>query len=364
MPPPWMRAAAGHRSPAMQRVYLRRRIVAGVVVIGIPVVIIFVLLQGGGGKDKSASGTTTTTAPATTTTQPLQLVAASATWTLPVPLSRSVVLPLNSQLGVFGGTTTGAAASKTIYQIDPETGTATNVGTMPTPVHDAAGAVIGSSYYIFGGGSTADTTAVQQFSFSTATHLTGAVVANLPAKRADLVSVTANGQIYLVGGFDGKAWLSSVLNTTDGMSFQTAAQLVPPVRFAAVAGLNSMLYVIGGELSPNAADATAVQAINLQSGTASALSPLAAGLSHAAAVTLNNTIYVFGGRSGGHAIDTISRLNPTTGQLLTIGHLPAPRSNMGVAMMGQTAYLLGGEDNAGKPTNTVVTVRLVPGGTG
>jgi N-acetylneuraminic acid mutarotase len=214
---------------------------------------------------------------------------------------------------------------------------------------------------VFGGGTTTDTDDVQQYSFSSATHLTGAVVAHLPAKRADVPAVNVDGQIYLVGGFDGKAWVPSILGTADGMSFQTTAQLVPAVRFAAVATLNGMLYVIGGELAPNAADATAVQQINLQTGAVTALSPLAAGLSHASAVTLNNTIYVFGGRSGGHAIDTISELNPATGQLLAVGHLPAARSNMGVAVVGQTAYLLGGEDDTGKPTTSVVTVSLVPG---
>jgi len=362
MPPPWMRAAAGRRDPAMQRIYLRRRIVAGVVVIGIPLVILYLLFSGGGGKTKAAGGTTTTTRPKTTTTQPPELVATSATWTLPVPLSRSVVLPLNSNLGVFGGLTTGNVTSKTIYQINPGTGTSTPIGTMTAPVYDAAGATIGSSFYVFGGGTTVDSDDVQQYSFSTATHLTGAVVAHLPAKRADVPSVSVNGQIYLVGGFDGKAWLPSILGTGDGMSFQSTATLAPAVRFAAVATLNGMLYVIGGEVSPNAADATAVQQVNLQTGAVTALSPLPAGLSHASAVTLNNTIYVFGGRSGGHAIDTISQLNPTTGQLLPVGHLPAPRSNMGVAMVGQTAYLLGGEDDTGKPTTSVVTVSLVPQG--
>jgi N-acetylneuraminic acid mutarotase len=136
------------------------------------------------------------------------------------------------------------------------------------------------------------------------------------------------------------------------------------VRFAAVAAVNAMVYVIGGEVSPNAADATAVQQINLQTGTVTALSPLAAGLSHATAVTLNNTIYVFGGRSGGHAIDTISQLNPTTGQLTTVGHLPAARANMSAVVVGTTVYLLGGEDDTGKPTTGVVTARLVPQPTG
>jgi hypothetical protein len=366
LPPPWMRAAVqGRRSPAMHKIYVRRRIVAGLsaLVILVLFIVVVVNLSGGGKKGSNvATGHTTTTSRATTTTtKPPQLLATATSWHLPIALSREVVLPVNTNLGIFGGSTTGAS-SKTVYQIDPATGIANQVGTMASAVHDSAGAVIGSNYYVFGGGGATETAAIQQFSFSNATHLTSSVVGSLAAKRADVTAVTVNGQVYLVGGFDGKAWLPSVLSTTDGMTFATVAQLNPAVRYPAAAALNGKLYVIGGELSPNQADATNIQEIDLQSMAVTSLSPLPAGLSHAAAATLNGTIYVFGGRSGGHAIDTISVLNPTTGQLQAVGHLPAARSDMGVALVGQTVYLVGGEGDAAKPVNTVVTVRLVPAG--
>ncbi len=353
-----------HRSPGMQRIYLRRRIVAGAAVVGIPVLLILLLTRGGGGgggSNTTARHTTTTPAPQATTTVPVHLVAETATWKLPIPLARSVVLPVSTNLGVFGGLTAGSASSKVIYQIDPGAGLATQIGTMSPAVHDAAGAVIGSSYYVFGGGGTTETAAVQQFSFANSTKLTGTVVTSLAAKRADLVTATVNGQTYLVGGFDGKQWLASVLSTADGMTFGTLAQLAPAVRYPAVAALAGKLYVIGGELSPKQADATAVQEIDVQSGAVTALTPLPAGLSHAAAVTLNGTIYVLGGRSGGHAIDTISMLNPSTGLLQPVGHLPAARSDMGVAVVGQTVYLVGGEGDNAKPVSAVMTARLVAG---
>ncbi len=364
MPPPWMRPSGMSRSPAMQRIYLRRRIVAGVVVLGIPILVIILLTKGGGGGggSKVGTGATTTTSPRATTTVPPTLVVAATSWHLPIPLARSVVLPVNTNIGVFGGLTT-AATSKTIYQIDPVTGIATNVGSLTAAVHDAAGAVIGSNYYVFGGGAATESAAVQQFGFSNSDHMIGTAIGNLPAKRADSAAVTVNGQVYLVGGFDGKQWLADVLSTTDAKSFTPQAQLNPAVRYPAVAVLNNKLYVIGGELSPRQADATTIQQIDLQSFAVANLSPLPVGLSHASAATLNDTIYVFGGRSGGHAIDTISVLNPTTGQLQVVSHLPTPRSDMGVTVVGQTVYLVGGEGDTAKPVNTVFTVRLgTPGG--
>jgi N-acetylneuraminic acid mutarotase len=357
------------RSPAQQRIYLRRRIVAGVIVIGIPLIIIVLLLGGGGGGSKvGTKKTTTTLAPGrTTTTAPLQLVVAAASWHLPVPLSRSVVLPVNTNIGVFGGLTTGATSvgvtSKNIYEIDPVTGIGTAIATMTAPVHDAAGAVIGSDYYVFGGGAASESASVQKYTFTNSNTLTGSLAASLPSKRADLTATSFNGQVYLAGGFDGKQWLPSLLATTDGATFTALAQLATPVRYPAAAALNGKLYLIGGELAPKSADATNVQQIDLQTGAVTSLSPLPVGLSHASAAVVNNTIYVFGGRSGGHAIDTISVLNPATGQLQSVGQLPAARSDMGVTVVGSTAYLLGGETDTGKQVNTAVTVRLVaPGG--
>jgi hypothetical protein len=301
----------------------------------------------------------------TTTTLPPKPVAVLATWHLPVALSHEVVLPANNvNLGVFGGMTATGTSDK-IYEIDPTTGTATAVGSLPVAVHSAGGAVIGSSYYVFGGGSTSETAAVQQFSFANTTTVTGSVIGNLPAKRAELSTVTVNNTVYLVGGFDGKAYLAGILSTSDGMSFTAGATLRPAVRYAAVAAANGMLYVIGGEVAPNAADSTAVQQVNLQSGTVTTLTPLPVGLSHAAAVVLNNTIYILGGRSGGHALATISQFNPATGQLTAVGTLPGgARSDMGVVVIGGTAYVVGGAGNNGQPLNTVVMINLSPGASG
>src|ERR1700727_521256 len=114
MPPPWMRpATSGRRSPAMQRVDLRRRIVAALVVLVPLILIVYLLTSGGAGGKKVGTGTTTTSGVhRTTTTVAMQLVASVETWHLPVALSRSVVLPVNTDLGVFGGLTAIGTSGK------------------------------------------------------------------------------------------------------------------------------------------------------------------------------------------------------------------------------------------------------------
>lgn len=356
-------AVSGRHSPAMHKIYVRRRIAAGVAVAVVILLIIFLLTRiGGGGKSHVSTGnkgTSTTRGLATTTTTlPMRPVAMLASWHLPLALSREVALPINNQIGIFGGLSTSGINDR-IYEIDTTNGQATSLGSMPTAVRDAAGAVIGSSYYVFGGMTrSAATTDVQQFTFANSTTMTGSVVGSLPAKRSEMESASANGRVLLVGGFDGSSYLTSVVSSTDGMNFTVAAQLSPAVRYAAVAVLNETMYVIGGEIGPNAADATAVQAINLTSGTVTQLTPLPQGLSHAVAVTLNNTIYVLGGRSGGHAITTINQFQPSSGALEPMGSLPVATSDMGVVVIGQGAYLLGGENDSGTPSTDVIAVTL------
>jgi N-acetylneuraminic acid mutarotase len=351
------------RSRDQQMIFMRRRIMVAVVALVLLAVVVLFLNRGSKGKPNSVGPTSTTTVRGTSTTTPPQLVVSAAPWQLPAALSREVVLPLGSGLALFGGLGTGNKTNASLIAVDPTNGKNVTLGLLPHPVHDAAGATIGTTLYVFGGGAATEAAFVQAFTFDQNNKSKPSTVGSLPAKRADLATASASGSVFLVGGFDGKVWLPGVLETSDGTTFTTIAQLSTPVRYPAAAALNGKLYVFGGEVSPSQADATTIQQIDLQTMAVTNLSPLPVGLSHAAAVTLNGTIYVLGGRSGGHAIDTISVLNPTTGQLQTVGHLPAARSDMGVATVGQTVYLVGGEGDALKPVTTVVAVRLVPPGT-
>jgi N-acetylneuraminic acid mutarotase len=133
------------------------------------------------------------------------------------------------------------------------------------------------------------------------------------------------------------------------------------VRYPAVAVLGHTLYVIGGELPGNRADATIVQAIDLNTHVATVVGQLAAGLSHAVAATVHGVVYVFGGRSGGHAVDAIEALDPSNGGLQSVGHLPVATSDMGVVTIGDAAYVLGGEGDKGQPVASVVIARVVAG---
>jgi len=338
--------------------FRRRRIAVGAAGV-VALLVIFLLFGPRSGSTPTAvgtkpvTGTTTTTAP-----PPPQLVVTAAPWQLASAVAREVVLPLGSHLGIFGGLGPGSVTSSAVTDIDPATGKAVKAATLPKPVHDAAGANIGSASFVFGGGAATESASVQRLVLDAAGKATVSVVGSLPTKRADLVAVATGGGVVVLGGFDGTHWLASVLQSGDGSTFTTIAQLTTPVRYPAVAVADNKLYVFGGELTGSQADATVVQAIDLQTHAVSVAGQLPGGLSHASAATLNGVMYLFGGRSGGHALDTVSSFDPKTGQLQTVGHLPAATSDMGLALLDQTVYLVGGETTAGHQVTSVVTARL------
>jgi N-acetylneuraminic acid mutarotase len=270
---------------------------------------------------------------------------------------------VDGNIDTLGGLTgTGKSTTASVVQIDPTTGKSQSVASLPVPVHDAAGAVIGSRYFVFGGGAATLTNSVQSYApDSGAGSPPTSVAGQLPSQRADLATATAtDGTVFLAGGYDGTNFSPSVLSTRNGTTFSVIAQLPVPVRYPAVAVADGKLWVIGGETA-NSADSDSIQTIDLKTHVAAVAGHLTQPVSHAAAGVLNGSLYLFGGRSGGHALDAVLKLDPATSTFSAAGSLPLPMSDMSIAPMGETLYLVGGEGQLGQPSQSVIVARMVSG---
>ena len=294
-------------------------------------------------------------APATSSPQVAMSVTATlAGWKLPVPLSRSVVeMGDGGKLLVLGGLTSNDRTVATITEIDPATGSSRPVAQLAKAAHDAAGALIGGDAFVFGGGGATELATVQRWAPGTPA---AAAAGALPTTRSDLVTVQSGGQVYLVGGYDGRRPVANVLRTTDGTTFTTVSVLPEAVRYPAVAMLGTTLYVIGGQSASG--ETNAIQAVDITTGSARVVVRMPAPISHAAAVTIDGAVYVLGGRRAGAALDEMARFDATTGALTAVGRLPLALSDAGVATAGDTAYLIGGE--AATQLTSVVEVRGGP----
>ena len=348
-----------HRRPS-QRDYVRRR-VAVLAVATVLVVLVLVAVNSSGTSKTRAKGTAagTSAKPA----GPPRLDVTIASWQLSAPLSRTVALAVDGNIDTLGGLTgSGNTTTPAVVQIDPSTGKSENVGSLPVPVHDAAGATIGSRYFVFGGGAAALSNSVQEYAPTTSPGTSPfSLAGQLPSKRADLATATAtDGTVYVAGGYDGTNFIPDVLSTKNGTSFSVVAQLPVPVRYPGVAIAGGKLWIIGGETG-NGSETDSIQTVNLTTHAAAVTGHLPQPLGHAAAGVLDGSVYLFGGRSGGHALDSVMKLDAATAAFTTVGSIPLPMSDMAVAPMGETLYLIGGEGQLAQPSQSVIVAKMVSG---
>ena len=298
------------------------------------------------------------TSPPATSPGRKQMMTVSSTmapFTLPAAVSRPTVFAAGEGLLVVGGLTAADNTTQAILRVDLAGGTVQPAGRLPVPVHDAAGTVVNGRDLLFGGGSTAVTSAVQDVTPGAPPQ----VISHLPQPRADLVAISDGKAGYVLGGFNGAQGSTTILKTLNGRTFTVAGTLPVSVRYPAVALNGGSIWLFGGEHAGR--QVTDVQRVDLSTGQGSVAGKLPRPLAHAGAFTLGGTILVAGGRTGSTPTDIVLRFDPATVRFTTAGHLPAARSDFGVAVVGGTAYLVGGENP--KPVNTVIQVRFRAGGT-
>ena len=306
------------------------------------------------------------TRPAQPAPPPQTLQVTPAPYQLPWTVSREVVLTAGRDLVLAGGLNAQSAPTGTETLMNPVTGDTRSLGRLASPVHDAAGAVIGARSFVFGGGSGTSLATVQAVSSTGASSVAG----RLPVPRSDVSCATAGSAVYLVGGFDGASYQPDVLSTTDGSHFTTVARLAIPVRYAAVAAAGSRIWVFGGE-APDG-PTSAIQRIDLRTGKTAVAGHLPQPAQGAAAVALGGRIFVAGGEgpaaagspgAGSAARPATSRsvlsFDASSGSVTSAGQLPVPVAYAGAGVAGGTAYLVGGNDGQ-RDVPAVTMLRLVP----
>ena len=332
---------------------------AALLALAVVVALVVGLTTGGSspGSHGSGAGTPTSTTPAS-------LEAGVEPWQLAAPLSREVVTAHRGLLQILGGLSSAGSSLSSAYSLDPATGTLTPTGSLATVVHDAAGTTIGSSSFVFGGGSPVTVSTVQSLSLSGGS---GATVGQLPQPRSDLTVATIGSEVYLVGGYDGTTYLPSILATGDGRHFSTVADLKVPVRYPAVAAIGGALYVFGGETGPGAATAD-IQEVDPSTHTTRVIASLPHALYGAAAFVLDGHVYVAGGQTGdGQTLTQLYEFDENARRVHSAGLLPQAVAFSGYATMGTgrsaVGYLVGGEvtqqsgpDQAGIPSGSLRTV--------
>ena len=343
--------------------------------------VLFLTLPTGGTVAPSRTAAPTSGGSTNSSTAAPSLEAGSEPWQLAAPLSRETVTTDHGQLRILGGLTPSGSSIGSVTSLDPATGTFTASGSLPAVVHDGGGATLGTSSFIFGGGSPNTFATVQSVSQPPTASSAAApsqVVGQLPQPRSDLAvaSITSSGShpsttLYIVGGYDGTNYLPTVLATSDGSHFTDSAKLPVPVRYPAVASLGGKLYAFGGQTGGTGSTVTAtdsIQEIDPSTRSAKVVGKLPQPLYGAAAFVIDNHLYVVGGQTAaGQTLTQVYEFDNTSSKVSDAGLLPQAVAFAGSATIGTGAsavgYLVGGEvasqsgpDQAGLSSGSLQTV--------
>jgi hypothetical protein len=114
----------------------------------------------------------------------------------------------------------------------------------------------------------------------------------------------------------------------------------------------SDVLILGG-LTSGDVSTSAVERIDPTNGSGSRVGSLAMAVHDAAGALLGGRAIVFGGGSSS-TVATVQSFSG--GTATTLGRLPQPRSDLGAAVVGSTAYVLGGFDGSRLVPSVVATV--------
>ncbi|XP_047549983.1 kelch-like protein 35 isoform X1 [Lutra lutra] len=185
--------------------------------------------------------------------------------------------------------------------------------------------------------------------FSTPLH-TWIKVASLVKGRWRHKMAVMQGQLFVVGGFDGLRRLRSVERYDPfSNSWAAAAPLPEAVSSAAVVSCEGRIYVIGGA-GQDGVSTNKVQCFDPKEDRWSLRSPAPFSQRCLEAVSLEGTIYVVGG-----LMSKIFTYDPGTDVWGEAAVLPSPVESCGVTVCDGKVHILGGRDDLGESTDKVFT---------
>lgn len=348
---------------AAREAMMRRRRRAAVSAFGLVIIIVVASIAATGGlsgshrpKAKKTNSALTTRSVDSTSAKPAP-AAESGTlpWQLPNPISRESVLPGSSSgsLVLSGGLMASGGSSNGVFSLTTSNGSLQTTTTLPDQTHDVAGALLGGSVYLFGGGTSGPSATVQVIQGGSA-----AVAGRLPSPRADAQAVAVGKLMYLVGGYDGPKMDPEVLATSNGRSFSDVAKLPVPVRYPTIVNIGPKIYVFGGE-TLSGTPVNAIQEIDTTKRTAKVVGHLPKALGGAVAANLGAAVYIAGGSTGNkQRSGAIYAFEPSSGKVLLAGSLRSPVAYAGAAVTAGHMWIVGGETTGG--TQSALVQMVVP----
>uniref|UniRef100_UPI00358FEA1D kelch-like protein 12 n=1 Tax=Myxine glutinosa TaxID=7769 RepID=UPI00358FEA1D len=169
---------------------------------------------------------------------------------------------------------------------------------------------------------------------------------SIARKRRYVATVSLNGRVYAIGGYDGRSRLSSVecLDFTadeDGVWYSVAPMNVRR-GLAGATTLGDMIYVAGG--FDGSRRHTSMERYDPNIDQWTLVGDMATAREGAGLVVANGVTYCMGGYDGINILNSVERFEPHTGYWSHVSPMSTKRSGAGVALLNDHIYVVGGFD--------------------
>jgi hypothetical protein len=267
----------------------------------------------GGGSPGTVATVEATPAPGPN--PPVTIASSETIGSLPQPRSDSSTVTVGRTTYVVGGYDGTRPDPAVLATADGRS--FSSVASLPVPVRYPAVAAAGGILYVFGGQAITGPSAGQPVNdiqeIDPRRH-TASTIGHLPIPLAAAAAVTIGGQIYLAGG-------ESTVDQPAVPGLGTTQWGPPPP---------------GANPGSGASGATTTAAVSAPGGTKALL---------LGASTSTSTSTGSEATTATHTVSSIWAFDPLTRQMSTAGRLQVPISHCGVAVLGRTAWFVGGESD-------------------
>lgn len=177
------------------------------------------------------------------------------------------------------------------------------------------------------------------------------VKASMPTPRNWISAAVVNGKVYVIGGSDNSGDIFSMNEMYDPLTdtWITKAQC-PHARLACGIGVvNGKIYLIGGWVrpgSPPGEPTTLNEEYDPQADTWTTKTPMPTARNGLGVAVVNNRIYAIGGATDFNPwtnnLNVVEEYDPSTDTWRTVESMPTSRSLLSTAAIGNKIYALGG----------------------
>jgi N-acetylneuraminic acid mutarotase len=263
---------------------------------------------------------------------------------MPTPRLAACCAAVGGKIYVFGGTADNYTTFlTTVEEFDPSTGWTSGLAAMPTARADLACAVLQDKIYVVGGQNVASNTLGTLEVYDPAQNAWTTGLQPMTTTRRRLTAAALNGKLFVLGGNESIGTPSTKLEIYDPVADAWSAGPDIPVRRQdpGACALNGQIYVFGGRNYDGIL--SSVDAFHPHSNTWQAQKDLITGRYALACSVADGRVYALGGgQLAATNTENEEYDDPREDYFTAVHGMLMPRSGAAMASIDDTLYLMGG----------------------